>query len=102
MKRIALAFTLALLATSALADGLVTVSTPVPDHWKVGGVTFTVGDSPAANVFVEYLFANGKVDHAEQVRIVGNDRLGLIAATQTSSGSDEASLTVANGDGTAT
>jgi hypothetical protein len=101
MKRIAFAAVLVLFAVAAFADGLVTTSTPVPDHWRVGGVTFTVGDSAAANVFVEYLLADGKVDHTGQVKVIGADRLALIAATQTISGSDEASLTLSNGDGTA-
>jgi hypothetical protein len=101
MNRLAFALALLLLTTSALADGLVTTSTPVPNHWRVGGVSFTIGgESAAANVFVDYLFPDGKVDHAAQVHIVGADRLGLIAATSISSGSDEANLTITNPDET--
>lgn len=90
-----LLFALAFGLGTALGDGKVTTAPADPiTYWKIDELKFP-GLADARNVAVvtvKFYRDSGKVDHTQEITVSGNGYSSLLAAINTTSGADEATL----------
>ena len=89
-------------ALAAYGDGKVTTGNTNPvTTWKIDDLRFVgLADSrDVAIVLVKFYRSDASVDHVEEVSVGADEYRSLLAAINTSSGTDEGTLLITNPDG---